>query len=457
MKETLRKLIVLFQSILLLFTNSVIYGLVWQSYFNDVVGYPLWDRGYIVLLTLYVFLLYVFIRLFGGNRLGFNRLSDVIYTNTLAIVFANMFIYTQMSLIARVMLPVWPLFEVIGIQFLFITLWSILSKNIYTRYFPPKKMLMILGENEDTQLKRKIQGNKESFDIHESVRLSQGMNVILEKLKDYSDVIISDVPSEYRNQILKACYRGSKRVFMTPKISDIIIRGSLNIHLFDTPLLLSNNRGLKLEQRFIKRTFDIVASLIAIILLSVPFLIIGLLIKLHDGGPVFYTQERLTIGGKIFQIIKFRSMHIHSESDNVARLASANDDRITPIGKILRLTHVDELPQLFNILKGDMSLVGPRPERPDLAALYEASIPEFSYRLKVKAGLSGYAQVFGQYNTTPADKLKLDLFYIENYSFIRDIHIILLTVKIMFMKEKSEGIHHDGVSALIETPSQTKS
>jgi lipopolysaccharide/colanic/teichoic acid biosynthesis glycosyltransferase len=150
-------------------------------------------------------------------------------------------------------------------------------------------------------------------------------------------------------------------------------------------------------------------------------------------------------------------MRVDSEADQVARLASLNDERITPLGKILRATHVDELPQLINILKGDMSLVGPRPERPDIAKLYEENIPEFSYRLKVKAGLSGYAQVFGQYNTTPADKLKLDLFYIENYSFIRDLHIILLTVKIMFMKEKSEGITHDGISALISPTEQSKS
>jgi exopolysaccharide biosynthesis polyprenyl glycosylphosphotransferase len=455
MREKLRKLIVLFQSILLLVFHGGTFTLIWHSYFVDVVGYSFWDNGYLVLLSLYIFLLYVFIRLFGGNRLGFNRVSDVIFTNTMALVFTNVFIYTQMSLIARLMLPLYPLFKVIGLQFLFVFAWSILSKNIYIHYFPPTKMLMILGENEDSQLKRKIQGNAESFDIHESVRLSQGMDVVLERLKHYRDVIISDVPSQYRNQILKECYRDSKRVFMTPKISDIIIRGSLNIHLFDTPLLLSNNRGLKLEQRVLKRTFDVVASFLAIIILTIPFLIIALLIKLHDQGPVFYTQERLTINGQIFQIIKFRSMHVHSESDNVARLASKDDDRITPIGKILRLTHVDELPQLFNILKGDMSLVGPRPERPDIAAIYEESIPEFSYRLKVKAGLSGYAQVFGQYNTTPADKLKLDLFYIENYSFIRDIHIILLTVKIMFMKEKSEGLLHAGMTALVE-PSQNK-
>jgi exopolysaccharide biosynthesis polyprenyl glycosylphosphotransferase len=457
MKETLRKLIVLFQSIILLLVHSAIYGFVWQSYFNDVVGYPFWERGYITLLVLYLFLLYVFIRLFGGNRLGFNRVSDVAYTNTLALIFANIFIYAQMSLIARIMLPLQPLLEVIGYQFLFVLGWSLLSKLIYTKYFPPKKMLMILGENETTHLRKKMQGNQESFDIQESVRLSQGMDVILEKLKHYSDVIISDVPSETRNKILKECYKDSKRVFMTPKISDIIIRGSLNIHLFDTPLLLANNRGLKLEQRFIKRLFDIVMSSLALIILLVPFALISLLIKLHDKGPVFYTQERLTQGGKIFHIIKFRSMHVHSEADQVARLASINDNRITPLGKILRATHVDELPQLFNILKGDMSLVGPRPERPDIAKLYEESIPEFSYRLKVKAGLSGYAQVFGQYNTTPADKLKLDLFYIENYSFIRDLHIILLTVKIMFMKEKSEGITHDGVSALVTPPEQSKS
>ena len=163
------------------------------------------------------------------------------------------------------------------------------------------------------------------------------------------------------------------------------------------------------------------------------------MIKLYDGGPVFYKQERLTYNHKVFMIYKFRSMRVDSEKTG-AQLAKKNDDRITPVGHVIRSLHIDELPQLFNILKGDMAFVGPRPERPEITELYKKSIPEFDFRLKMKAGLTGYAQVFGKYSTTPYDKLKLDLTYIENYTFALDLMIIIQTVKILFQKENSEGL-----------------
>jgi lipopolysaccharide/colanic/teichoic acid biosynthesis glycosyltransferase len=185
---------------------------------------------------------------------------------------------------------------------------------------------------------------------------------------------------------------------------------------------------------------DIFIACISLIAFSPMIAIISIAIKLYDGGPVFYKQERLTRNGKIFEIYKFRSMIVDAEKEYGACLAFENDARITPIGKIIRKIRFDEIPQIFNILKGDMSIVGPRPERPVIAAEYEKRIPEFDYRLKVKAGLTGYAQVLGQYNTTPYDKLKLDLMYIESYSLILDIKLILMTIKILFIKDSSKGI-----------------
>ena len=216
--------------------------------------------------------------------------------------------------------------------------------------------------------------------------------------------------------------------------------------MFDTPLLLFRNRGLTVEQQAFKRMFDIICSLVMLVILSPVMLVISLLVKGYDRGPVFYKQERLTQDGKVFLVYKFRSMRADSEKAG-ARLAMKNDDRITPVGRVLRNIHFDELPQLFNIIKGDMSLVGPRPERPEIAAEYEKEIPEFSYRLKVKAGLTGYAQVYGKYNTTPYDKLKLDLTYIENYSFFLDLQLIATTVKILFQKENTEGVEQWQVTA----------
>ena len=225
-----------------------------------------------------------------------------------------------------------------------------------------------------------------------------------------------------------------------------MIMSSEKMHLFDTPLLLFRNRGLTVEQQWLKRCFDVVCSALGLVILSPLFLIIALLIKGYDGGPVFYKQDRLTQDGKVFQVLKFRSMQVDSEKAG-ARLAMKNDSRVTPVGKVLRNIHFDELPQLINIIRGEMSLVGPRPERPEIAAEYEKEIPEFFYRLKVKAGLTGYAQVYGKYNTKPYDKLKLDLTYIENYSFFLDLQLIATTVKILFQKENTEGVEQWQVTA----------
>ena len=226
-----------------------------------------------------------------------------------------------------------------------------------------------------------------------------------------------------------------------------MIRNSESIDLFDSPLLLFRNNGLTYRQMFVKRAMDLVFSLVGILLASPIMLVIAVCIKAYDYGPVFYRQKRQTIGGREFYILKFRSMIVDSERHG-ARLAKAHDDRITPVGKVIRRLHFDELPQLFNILKGDMALVGPRPERKEITEEYSKAIPEFSFRLKVKAGLTGYAQVYGQYNTIPYDKLKLDLTYITSYSLWLDIKLMILTVKILFQKEKSAGVDDAQKTAL---------
>ena len=188
-------------------------------------------------------------------------------------------------------------------------------------------------------------------------------------------------------------------------------------------------------------------SLIAIVISS-PFMLgTAAAIKAYDGGKVFYKQTRLTKDGKTFEIIKFRSMVENAEKDGVARLAKESDDRITPVGKIIRKLRIDELPQLFNILKGDMSFVGPRPERPEIAKQYEKEMPEFALRLQVKAGLTGYAQVYGKYNTPPYDKVQMDLMYIANQSIIEDIKLMLMTFKILFISSSTEGVDNNQTTA----------
>ena len=197
---------------------------------------------------------------------------------------------------------------------------------------------------------------------------------------------------------------------------------------------------MKLQFQYRNLLHDIILSLIAIILTSPVMLIAAIAIHKYDGGPVFFRQKRCTRNGRVFEILKFRSMIVDAEKDGKARLATENDDRITPVGHFIRKTRIDELPQFFNILKGDMSFVGPRPERPEIVAEYEKEFPEFDLRMKVKAGLTGYAQVYGKYNTTAYDKLKLDLIYVQKYSLLMDLRLIFMTLKVIFMKESTEGL-----------------
>ncbi len=217
------------------------------------------------------------------------------------------------------------------------------------------------------------------------------------------------------------------------------MRNAEELNLFDTQLALIREYELTFEQRFMKRMMDIIISLLALIILSPLMLIVALCIKIYDGGTVFFTQERYTKDFKKFKIHKFRSMIMDAEKPGQVIPAVEHDPRITPIGKFIRATRIDELPQFIDILVGNMSLVGPRPERIEHVNKYCKEVPEFGMRLKVKGGLTGYAQVYGKYNTSAYDKLKLDLSYISNYSLMLDLKIILLTLRTIFSKESTEG------------------
>jgi exopolysaccharide biosynthesis polyprenyl glycosylphosphotransferase len=334
------------------------------------------------------------------------------------------------------------------IQLIISFLWAYTTNWLYMRIFKPRRLLLVSGKYPVDDITHKFNSRKDKYHIVRSMNISEGIEKIYEEcLGDYDGVIIWDVPSEYRNGLVKYCYGRNIRIYVMPKITDVLLKGSTQLHLFDTPVLLLREYAIKIEQRAIKRLIDIVLSLLLIVLSSPVMLITAIIIKLYDGGPVLYKQVRCTQNRREFKIMKFRSMRVDAEKDGVARLASKNDSRITPIGKFIRACRIDELPQLFNILVGDMAFIGPRPERPEIIAQYLEEMPEFAFRMKVKAGLAGYAQVYGKYNTTPYDKLKLDLTYIENYSVWLDIKLMLLTVKILFTPDSTEGVDENQITA----------
>jgi exopolysaccharide biosynthesis polyprenyl glycosylphosphotransferase len=310
--------------------------------------------------------------------------------------------------------------------------------DIYRKAFPPLKVVEVNG-NRNNDIYSKVNSVPYKYQVERVVRFDIAEDELKEILGKYDAALIGDMPSDDKNRILKICFDMDKRVYFVPKISDVIVKGSEELNLFDTPLFLARNMGMKWLQIIIKRFFDIVLSLIALVVLSPVMIITAIAIKMEDGGPVFYKQERCTIDCRKFMILKFRSMIVDAEKDGKPHPAGEKDDRITRVGRIIRACRIDELPQLINIIKGEMSIVGPRPERWEHVEKYSAEIPEFSLRHKVKGGLTGYAQVYGKYNTSALDKLKLDLHYIANYSLIMDVQIIFETIKILFIKESTEG------------------
>ena len=449
-RDELRRLVRGGLCTLLLVLFSFMFGYVWDRYYSQGLWKePFYAKGNVVMVIIYLIVAFLFFSVLGGLKIGTLRRTNVMLSQMVGILCLHVVMYGQMILLYRGLPPVMPLMLLTVSEAILIYAFSYIFDFILNVLFPPRELLVIYGEYPFQPICNKIESRKDKFLIGGSMNVSAGWEALQKEIDKFKDggVVISDVHSEMRNRILKYCYAKEIRVYITPKVSDILLRNAESLHMFDTPLMLVRGSGLTIGQKFFKRLTDIVISLIMIVIASPFMLVAAILIKSYDHGPVLFKQKRLTEGRKEFYVYKFRSMIVDAEKDGVARLASANDSRITPVGKFIRATRMDELPQLFNILKGDMSIVGPRPERPEIAEEYEKEIPEFAYRLKVKAGLTGYAQIYGKYNTTAYDKLKLDLMYIEGYHILIDFKLILTTIKIIFMKESTEGVEEGQVTA----------
>ena len=423
---------------------AAIFAYAWYGYyFHTMYVVKFYRKGNYVLIALYAVILLFFSNMYGGFKIGQLRRVEVMLSQYLSLFLTNIVIYIVISLLAfRFVNPVVLLLMMLA-EMVVSALFTYIVTNLYNSIFQPWKILLIYGDRPAESLVNKVETRRDKYAIYDSVNIDEGIEVIAQKMKDFQAVIIGDISAVERNDILKYCYANKVRAYVVPKISDIILMGADRIHIFDTPFMLSKGYTLSFDQLLAKRALDLMLAVPAFIITSPVMLITAIAVKLYDGGPVLYKQVRLTRHDKKFEIYKFRSMVVDAESDGVAKLARENDDRITPVGRIIRATRIDELPQLFNILKGDMSFAGPRPERPEIMEEYCKEIPEFAFRTRVKAGLTGYAQVYGKYNTTPYDKLKLDLFYISNYSMWTDIKLILMTLKIVLKKDATEGISEE--------------
>ena len=396
---------------------------------------------------IYVAMHVLLARVYRAYMVGTSRIRQLVFSQGLTHVLAAAIGYLAVSVFKLHFANPLPLMGLVAVQLLWDMLWSFLANRIYYNVNKGRKAAVIYTTEEDLQTVESLEHLERKFQLAHFVKLPEEADRMEAVLADTEAMFVMIADMDIRNTLIKRCMSKGIACYFPPRIGDVLVSGADHMQSFSVPMLRVQGARMPIEYLIIKRAFDILVSLVAIVVASPFMLATAIAIKAYDRGPVLYKQVRLTKGRKEFKVLKFRSMRVDAEKDGVARLSTENDDRITPVGKIIRKIRFDELPQLFNILRGDMSIVGPRPERPEIAAQYEKEIPSFGLRLQVKGGLTGYAQVYGRYNTTPYDKLKMDLMYINRMSVVEDVRIMLATVKVLFMKESTEGVKQGQTTA----------
>ena len=451
--KTHHNLIIRFSALVTVFLMTVPFGLAWFQVYADQMYKPFYFKGNFYVVLLFIPVYYVFGRMYDAFQMAYHEKTALFYAQTLSCFFADLFIFIVIVFLYRRMPPVIPMLEVFIVQLVFSFVWITISLKWYYTAHGRQRSIIIWGSKSGLKYTLDTQMMNRYFHVTDQLNYRTIEDNLEEALSgiDIQTVFLLDMHSHERNIVLKYCFAHSIRAMVIPSIGDLIMSGADQIQMFSLPVLQVKEYYAKIEYVLFKRFFDIVLSAMALVVLSPLLLVVALIIKLTDGGTVFYRQIRLTKDRKEFVILKFRSMCMDAEKDGIARLSTgSNDDRITPIGRFIRKYRIDELPQLINIFKGDMSIVGPRPERPEIAALYEKELPEFALRLRAKAGLTGFAQVYGKYNTSPYYKLLLDLMYIAKPSIFMDLRIIFATMRILFTPEEStEGIGIGQTTALI--------
>lgn len=412
----------------------------WLLYYAERTAAPFYHMGNWLVIGLFFLLYAIFGRVYGGFWISLNRISESVYSQALALCMANGIMYTVICLLTKHLPNILPLVAVFVAQLVLSTIWSLVAHIVYYLMFPATKTIIVYDERQGMEKLIREYGFEKKFTVIKTLNVESCI-ANLDLLKNAQTVFVSGVHSHERNVILKYCVEHNIMMYLVPRIGDVLMSGAQQMHMFHLPMLRVGRYNPSPWHTIAKRTFDVVSAGALFLVISPLMLVTAIAIKLTDGGPVFYKQRRLTIDGREFDVLKFRSMRVDAEKDGVARLSTGDkDDRITPVGRFIRKVRIDELPQLLNIIGGSMSVVGPRPERPEIASQYEKQMPEFKLRLQAKAGLTGYAQVYGKYNTTPYDKLQMDLMYISNPSFWEDLRIIFATIKILFVPESTEGV-----------------
>jgi len=422
---------------------------VWLLYYNRFAFRTYHFIGGVATIIVYLIVYLMAANTYRAFKIASFPIGETAFSQCLAMGLADLVCYVECCLIYRNYVNVLPGILTVAVQFVFAFVWATLTKQYFLSHVEPQKCILVYGQKNEDKASMQNFINKiktrygHLFDIVKSVKV-EDVGEISATLEGYPIVFLYEVGYETRIHIMEYCINTGCKAYLTPNIEDVISQGYSVKNLIDTPLYAyENNDRKRVFYLALKRFFDIVICL-TMLILGMPFLLVtAAAIKLEDGGDIFFRQRRVGLHGEQFDILKFRSMIMDAEKDGKPRPCVAGDDRITKVGKIIRATRFDELPQIFNVLSGKMSLVGPRPERIEHVELFTKEIPEFSYRLRVKAGLTGYAQIYGKYNTSAHDKLLLDLLYIEQQSFLLDAKIIFLTVKTMFTPEATQGFDEE--------------
>lgn len=427
--------------------NVGLFALVWMSYYNKFAFDTYRVLGGGISILIYFIIYKSLCDVYKAFRIASCPIGETVFSQVISFGIPDLILYVESSLIFNNPVNILPGVGIVCIQFVGTMAIVTIAKNYLMRRVSAKKTVFVYGKDISEEEVEAFKGRilmkyAHIFDVISAISEGMEEKELLRQMEECCTVLLYETSYEKRHFLADYCLKEHKEIYFTPRVDDIVLMGCQPKHLLDTPLFRYDYVSYKKAEYKLKRVFDILFSFILLIVTSPIMLVTAIAIKLEDRGPVFYTQDRCTKDARVFKIYKFRSMIVDAEKNGFIPCTSG-DSRITKVGRIIRMTRIDELPQIINILKGDMSFVGPRPERVEHVEKYTEELPEFSYRMRVKGGLTGYAQIYGKYNTSAYDKLRLDLMYIENQSFLLDLKILMLTFKILFIPESTEGFSEE--------------
>ena len=434
--------------------NIGLFAGVWFVFYNHYTFDTHRINGGLITVLIYMFIYTSLCNLYKAHRIASSEIGETVFSQVLSFGIADLILYVECCLVYNRYVSILPGAGTAFLQIIGTMCIVTAAKHYLMKRVPPKKTVIVYGKNvnpKDVEAfkKRLLRKYSHLFHISESVCENSEVNLETSEVMGYDVAILYELSSDIRGKYISYLVEHKKAFYASPRVEDIMIQGCVPKHLLDTPLMKYDYKYENKRSYYTKRLLDVVLSLFILVLFSPVLLLIALLIKIEDGGPVFFKQARCTKDARVFDILKFRSMVVDAEKYGVTPCTDG-DSRITKVGRIIRKTRLDEMPQFINILKGDMSIVGPRPERVEHVQQYIKEVPEFAYRMKVLGGLTGYAQIYGKYNTSAYDKLRLDLLYIENQSLTLDLKLILLTVRTVFTPESTEGFEEEKSKEMLE-------